>query len=111
MKSNKLILIKSIHSLIWVFYNVVIFYLLYAVIIGRIDVWVWICIGLVLLEGIVLLAFRWYCPLTLIARNYSDSTRENFDIFLPEWLARHNKFIYTSLFVLALIILSVRLLT
>ena len=34
---TKLILIKSIHTTIWLFMNVVIFYLLYAVIINKID--------------------------------------------------------------------------
>lgn len=33
----KLLLIKSVHTLIWIFFNVVIFYLLYAVIINKID--------------------------------------------------------------------------
>ena len=34
---TKLTLIKSIHTLIWVFFNVVIFYMLYAAIINRLD--------------------------------------------------------------------------
>lgn len=33
----KLRLIKILHTTIWVFYNVVIFYMLYAVIIDKID--------------------------------------------------------------------------
>ncbi len=104
-----LLYIKLLHTLIWIFFNVVIFYLLYAVITGHIDIWVWVCIGLVLLEGLVLLLFKWFCPLTLIARRYSDSNKDNFDIFLPNWLAKYNKQIYTSLFVLALLILAFRL--
>lgn len=31
----------------------------------------------------------------MVARRYSDSQRANFDIYLPEWLARHNKTIYS----------------
>lgn len=106
---RKLVYIKLLHTLIWGFFNLVIFYLLYAVIFDKIDYWVWICIGLVLLEGIVLLVFKWFCPLTILARRYSDSTKDNFDIFLPNWLARHNKILYTSLFTLALLILAYRL--
>lgn len=94
---GKLILIKSIHTLIWVFFNVVIFYMLYAVLVNKIDKWLWIGYGLFLLEGITLLSFRFYCPLTLWARRYSPSTRANFDIYLPHWLAEYNKIIYTSL--------------
>ncbi len=107
--NRKLLYIKLLHTLIWLFFNVVIFYLLYAAIVGQIDIWVWVCVGLVLLEGLVLLIFKWFCPLTIITRNYSDSTMDNFDIFLPNWLARHNKRIYTSLFVIALCILAYRL--
>ncbi|MEJ5963364.1 hypothetical protein [Pedobacter immunditicola] len=105
---NKLLIIKIVHTMIWLFFNVVIFYLLYAAITNRINTWVWIGVGLVLVEGFVLLLFRWMCPLTVIARHYSDSTKDNFDIFLPQWLARHTKLIYTSLFAIALLILLFR---
>lgn len=102
-------LIKIIHTIIWLFYNVVIFYLIYAVISNKIDIWVWICIGLVIIEGLVLLIFKLFCPITLIARKYSDSTKANFDIYLPNWLAKYNKQIYTTLFIFAIIILVFRL--
>jgi hypothetical protein len=105
-----LTLIKIIHTLVWLFFNVVIFYLLYAVIVNKIDWLVWIGLGLFLLEGIVLLAFRNMCPLTVIARRYSDSAKNNFDIYLPEWLAKYNKPIYTSLLGLIIIVLIFRLL-
>lgn len=88
---NKLTLIKIIHTLIWLFFNFVIFYMLYAVIADKLDNWLWIGFALIILEGIVLLLFKFYCPLTIIARKYSDSTKDNFDIYLPNWLARHNQ--------------------
>lgn len=96
-RESKLILVKWIHTIIWLFFNVVIFYMLYAAITRKLDYWLWIGYGLFAAEGLVLLLFRFYCPLTLWARKYSASTRHNFDIYLPEWLARHNKLIYTSL--------------
>jgi hypothetical protein len=88
---------------------VVLFYLLYAVIINKIDIWVWICVGLVALEIITLLAFKWFCPLTVWARKYSDSTKNNFDIYLPEWLAKYNKLIYGSIFTVSILLLMFRL--
>jgi hypothetical protein len=106
----KLNIIKLIHTIIWVFFNVVIFYLYYAAITNNIDNRVWICIGLILLEGLVLLVFKMFCPITVIARKYSGSRKDNFDIFLPNWLARYNKLIYTSLFIIVLIILGFRVL-
>lgn len=109
MKTNKLLIIKILHTLVWLFFNVVIFYLLYAVIANKIDYWVWICIGLVILEGIILVLFKMLCPLTVMARKYSNSTKDNFDIFLPNWLAKYNKIIYTSIFLIAIGILIYRL--
>ena len=109
-KNVKLNIIKLIHSVIWIFFNVVIFYLYYAVIANKIDKWVWICIGLILLEGLTLLVFKRFCPITLIARRYSDSDKDNFDIFLPNWLAKYNKLIYTTLFIIAVGILLFRIL-
>ena len=107
----KLQLIKTIHTIIWVFFNVVIFYLLYAVIINKIDKWVWICLGLILLEGIILIAFKKMCPITLIARKFSNSQQDNFDIYLPNWLAKYNKEIYSIIVLIAIVILVYRLST
>ena len=97
--------------MIWVFFNVVIFYLLYAVLVNKIDKWVWICLGLIVLEGLVLLLFKRVCPVTLMARKYSDSKRPNFDIYLPGWLARHNQLIYSIIVLIAVVILIYRYIT
>ena len=105
----KLTLIKSIHTIIWIFFNVVIFYLLYAVIAGKIDKWIWIGLGLFLLEAIILLSFKMKCPLTIIARRYSDSDKDNFDIYIPNLLAKHNIKIYISILVIIILILIYRL--
>ncbi|MEO7988945.1 MAG: hypothetical protein ABI663_05345 [Chryseolinea sp.] len=101
--TSKLILAKTLHTIIWVFFNVMLFYMAYAVIVNKIDTFVWIGIAIILLEGLVLLIFSKICPLTIIARKYSDSTRDNFDNYLPNWLAKHNKLIYTLIFVSILI--------
>ena len=106
---TKLIAIKLLHTIIWVFFNVVIFYLLYAVIANRIDHWVWLGLGCFVVEGLVLLIFKNFCPLTLWARRYSDSSRHNFDIYIPNWLARYNKPIYSSLLGVVIVILIYRL--
>ncbi|MBX2969093.1 MAG: hypothetical protein KF803_06960 [Cyclobacteriaceae bacterium] len=105
----KLIGIKLLHTLIWLFFNGVIFYLLYAVITNRIDRWVWIGLGCFAVEGLVLLIFKNFCPLTLWARKYSSSTRHNFDIYIPNWLARYNKPIYSSLLAVVIVILIFQL--
>jgi hypothetical protein len=95
---SKLTTIKIIHTIIWLFFNIVLFYMAYAVIINKIDKYVWIGIALILGEGLVLLLFKKMCPLTIIARNYSDSDKDNFDIYLPNWLAIISLFIQVFLY-------------
>ncbi|WP_462254749.1 hypothetical protein [Ferruginibacter sp.] len=97
---SKLAGIKIIHTIICIFFNVVLFYMAYAVITNKIGKFVWIGIGLIILEGIVLLVFNKMCPLTIMARKFSDSNKDNFDIYLPEWLAKYNKQIYTAFFII-----------
>lgn len=105
---GKLRMIRIVHTLVWIFFNVVIFYMLYAVIVGKIDIWLWVCYGLILAEGLTLLLFKMYCPLTVWARKYSDSNKENFDIYLPNWLAKYNKLIYTSIVVFISVLAVIR---
>ena len=99
-KNTELISVKIIHAVIWLFFNVVLFYMAYAVIMNKINKFVWIGIGLILMEGIVLLVFNKMCPLTIVARQYSDSNKDNFDIYLPNCLAKYNKLIYTTFFII-----------
>ena len=42
---------------------------------------------------------RGRCPLTDLASRYTDERTDNFDIYLPLWLARSNKTIFGTLFV------------
>jgi len=57
---------------------------------------------------LVLVVNRMTCPLTDVASRYTDDRRANFDIYLPEWLARHNKTIFGSLYVAAILLLVAR---
>ena len=106
--SGKLIAIKLIHTVIWLFFVIIIFYILYAGITDQITLFTWIAIGLVVLEGIVLMLCNMFCPLTIVARKYSDSQKDNFDIFLPNWLARHNKTIFTTIYLIGVLIVLFR---
>ena len=108
-QTNKLLAIKLVHTLIWLFFVAVLFYILYSGLTGQINFLTWIGIGIIFSEGIVLLVFKMFCPLTVIARKYSDSQDDNFDIFLPNWLAKYNKLIFTSVFVIGLIIIMIRI--
>lgn len=106
--THSLTIIKVIHTLIWLFFVLVIFYILYCGVVNEITPYTWIGIGLILGEGLVLAVFKMFCPLTIWARKYSDSQKDNFDIYLPNWLARYNKEIFTSLFLIGVAIVLYR---
>jgi hypothetical protein len=103
ISQTKLVFIKTIHTIIWTFFNITLFYMAYEVITNKIDTLFWLGIGLILFESLVLLFFKMVCPLTIMARKYSNSTKENFDIYLPNWLAKYNKQIYTTFFIIIIL--------
>ncbi|MEO8769638.1 MAG: hypothetical protein ABI402_06125 [Ferruginibacter sp.] len=106
----KLIRVKIIHTLIWIFFNLVISYMLYAVVINKIDKWLWIGYIIIFLEITTLLYFKLSCPITIVARRYSISRKPNFDIFLPVWLAKYNRIIYAGILITVIFITVYRLL-
>jgi hypothetical protein len=105
---SRLLIIKWVHTLIWLFFVVVILYILYSGIFNKVNRYTWVGIALIIGEGIVLLVFKMFCPLTILARKYSDSEKDNFDIFLPNWLAKYNKLIFTTLYIIGLILVLIR---
>jgi len=105
---TKLVLIKSTHTLIWALFVSMIGFVLWSGATNNISIYSWLAVGSVIVEGIVLAIFGGSCPLTIVARKYSNSTKENFDIYLPNWLAKYNKQIFTTLFLIGLILVLIR---
>ena len=64
--------------------------------------------SIVFVEVVVLVSNGLTCPLTKVAGRYTADRRANFDIYLPEWLARHNKAVFGTMYVAALILLLAR---
>ena len=60
--NRRLFWIKLVHTVIWLFFVSVIAYILYAGIFDKIDLYLFIAVGLVFLEGIILLIFQQRCP-------------------------------------------------
>ena len=100
--AGKLRLIKSLHTFVWAVFAGSILAIPCFTFIGRLSV-SWALIGLVLVEVVVLAANWMRCPLTDIAGRYTEERRDNFDIYLPLWIARHNKRIFGGLFVAGLL--------
>jgi hypothetical protein len=102
MSASRLRTIKLAHTAIWA---------LFAGCIVAIPWFAWrrelttafVLIAVVMVEVVVLLANRMRCPLTAVAARHTDDRGDNFDIYLPRWLARHNKMIFGTLFGLDII--------
>jgi hypothetical protein len=58
--------------------------------------------GVVMVEVLIVVANGMRCPLTAVAARYTEDRRSNFDIYLPEWLARNNQKIFGTLYGLGL---------
>ena len=106
-----LFIIKGLHTAIWAFFVLIILYILYSAIMDRIDTLLWIAIALVVVEGIILFINGWRCPLTRLGEKYTEQTNVGFDIFLPKWVAKNNKTIFTTLYFVGVILVIYRLLT
>jgi hypothetical protein len=94
--------IKLIHTVIWVVFASCIFAIPVFALLGDYLVAALLSAG-VLAEVLVLAFNHWICPLTPIAARYTNDRRANFDIYLPEWLARHNKSIFGTSYVAGLL--------
>ena len=90
--------VKLVHTLVWALFAGCILALPIVAWRGQFPV-AWLLIALVSVEVLVLLANRFRCPLTGVAARYTDDRRPNFDIYLPQWIARYNKQIFGPLFV------------
>ena len=67
--------------------------------------------GLVLVECAILTANKGRCPLTDLAARHTCERADNFDIYLPLWLARYNLAIFGTLFIAAELFVLERWLT
>jgi hypothetical protein len=85
--------IKLLHTAIWLFFAACIATIPFA---GawRLYRLAAILTALVLVECAVLAMNRGRCPLTQVASRYTEDRKDNFDIYLPLWLARSNKKIF-----------------
>jgi hypothetical protein len=89
--------VKLIHTAVWALFAGAIVAIPLLAWTGRFRA-AYALIGLVLVEVAVLVLNGMRCPLTGVAACYTDDRRDNFDIYLPEWLARHNKEVFGSLY-------------
>jgi hypothetical protein len=99
--------VKLVHTFVWAFFAGCIVTIPVVAWHGQFTM-VLVLAGIVLVEVAVLILNRWRCPLTSVASRYTNDRADNFDIFLPVWLARHNKVVFGWLYVVGLIFAAAR---
>jgi len=106
-RPNALLAVKIVHTIAWAFFAGCIVAIPVVSWLGHHTAAAWL-IGIVFVEVAILLINGWRCPLTLLAERFTHERHDNFDIYLPMWLARHNKLIFGVLFCLGLAFAWVR---
>ena len=96
-EAGMLTTIKALHTVVWALLAGAIVVLPFLAVKGAFR-WAAILSVVILIEIAVLLANGWRCPMTDLAAKYTDDRSPNFDIYMPNWLARHNKTIFGALF-------------
>jgi hypothetical protein len=99
IQRRALVIVKVAHTAIWAFFAGCILALPVLGWLRRFD-WALGLTAFILVECLVLAVNQARCPLTAIAARYTADRSPAFDIYLPEWLAAHNKAIFGTLFVL-----------
>jgi hypothetical protein len=94
-----LIAVKVVHTVVWVFFVACIVAVPITAGLHRFELSA-LAAALVLVECLVLAANRCRCPLTDLAVRYAPEDSPNFDIYLPRIVARYNKQIFGTIFVL-----------
>lgn len=96
-QSRALVAIKVVHTLVWAFMAGCILALPIAAWAGRFRAAAILSVVIAVEIGL-LAGNRGRCPLTDLAARFTENRSPDFDIYLPVWLARHNKVIFGTLF-------------
>jgi hypothetical protein len=94
--------IKLLHTAVWFFFAGCIVAIPIAGVCGRFR-WAAALSGIVAVECAVVAWNHMRCPLTDVAARYTDERADNFDIYLPLWLARYNTLIFGTLYAVGML--------
>lgn len=98
----RLIVVKVVHTIAWAVFAGCIVAIPFASWRGE-HVVAACLIAIVACEVVVLAFNQMRCPLTAVAARFTDDRRDNFDIYLPQWLAKYNKHIFGTLYVAGIV--------
>jgi len=97
--------------MIWAVMVAAIFYILYCGISGQSNTLLFVSLGIMLFEIVVLMLNHWSCPFTFMAKRMKEDWQDGDDIFIPQWLAIHNKTIFGTLLAIGTVLVIIRFFT
>lgn len=106
--AQRLTLVRSVHTTIYIVMASCVLVVLYAGVTGAQGAWLWLAVALVCGESLVFAVSGMKCPLTAIALKYGARHGAVFDTFLPERLTRHTLAVFGPLVVVGLGLVAAR---
>ncbi len=103
-----LTVLKTVHTLVWLIMTAANFSAFYLALSGKFNWLFFFCVALLGGEIVVIVVNGWHCPLTDVMAKYTTERQANFDIYLPEWLARNNIKIFSALIGLEIVTVLIR---
>lgn len=102
---TKLFLVKMIHTVIYFVMVAGIFIILYSGITKTYNIWLYISLALLTIEGIVYFGNGQVCPFTDLAKNYGAEKGYVGDVFLPKKVADNTFYFFGLILLVGLVIL------
>ena len=100
--AGKLRAVRIVHTVAWAFFVAAIVFIPVAAARGSLGL-AWLLVAIVAVECVILLFNGMRYPLTPVAARYTEDRADNFDIYLPLWLARYNKQIFGTLYLIGVV--------
>ena len=105
---QRLTLIRTLHTTIYLVMAASTFVLVYAGVSGAHGLWLWVALALLAVETVVYVGNGMRCPLTALAVRYGAETGYVFDTFLPERATRYTFNFFGTLMLTGLGLLLLR---
>ncbi len=101
-KKGKLILVKTAHTIVWAIFAGSIIATPLCTYLQK-FIFSFTLISFVFFEILILALNKFKCPLTGVAARYTTDRKDNFDIYLPLWLAKYNKEIFGTFYIVGVL--------
>ena len=107
--AQMLFAIRLIRTIIYVVNGTACFVLLYAAISWQAGIWLWIALALVAIETVIMLSYRFRCPISPYAERYG-ARPDGFiyDVFIPTFFSRFTFEFFSAVVLLAIAIAALR---